>query len=116
MPSLTALEKRVHISDSALLPPQVMVEYEAPDDVTVRRVELNDLPADWARREIDTQRLGDDWLEMASEDLLLVPSVIVPIASAPDRNVLINHRRPTVARIAIIAVTPFTFDPRLFGM
>jgi len=115
VPSLAALEKRVHIGNPALLPPQVLVEYVLPDDFAVRRLEFNDLPADWARREIDTQKLGDDWLDTASEDLLIVPSVIVPIASAPDRNVLINHRRPTVAHITIIAVTPFALDPRLFA-
>jgi hypothetical protein len=38
----------------------------------------------------------------------------MPIARAADRNVLINHRHRAAARIAIIAVTPFTFDPRLF--
>jgi RES domain-containing protein len=115
VPSLAALEKRVHIGDPALLPPQVMVEYEAPDDFAVRRFEFNDLPTDWARREIDTQALGDGWLHTSREDLLIVPSVIVPIATGPDRNVLINHLRPKVARIMIIAVTPFTLDPRLFA-
>jgi RES domain-containing protein len=115
VPSLAALEKRVHVGDPALLPPQLMIEYEAPDDFAVRRVEFSDLPADWSRREIDTRKLGDNWLDMGREDLLVVPSVIVPIANAPDRNVLINHRRPTVTRITIIAVTPFTIDPRLFA-
>jgi hypothetical protein len=28
MPSLTAVEKRVHVTDSSLLPPQSMVEYD----------------------------------------------------------------------------------------
>ena len=31
-----------------------------------------------------------------------------------DRNVLINHRHSGSDRITIAAVTPFTFDPRLF--
>ena len=33
VPSLCALEKRVHVVDPALLPDQVMVEYEAPEDL-----------------------------------------------------------------------------------
>ncbi|MGH8201705.1 MAG: RES family NAD+ phosphorylase, partial [Steroidobacteraceae bacterium] len=33
VPSLAALEKRVHVSDPALLPPQSMVEYDAPDNL-----------------------------------------------------------------------------------
>jgi RES domain-containing protein len=114
VPSLSALEKRVHVSDPALLPDQAMVEYDAPDDIPMRKIEIGDLRVDWAMRETQSQRLGDEWLDRVSEAILIVPSVIMPIASALDRNVLINHRHPTAARIAIVAATPFTFDPRLF--
>jgi RES domain-containing protein len=112
--SLIALEKRVHVGDPALLPPQAMVGYEVPDGLSAHRIEIGDLPAAWTRREVDTQQKGDTWLDGAAELLLIVPSVIVPIETAPDRNVLINHRHPDAARIAIVAVVPFTLDPRLF--
>ena len=115
VPSLCALEKRVHVVDPALLPPQVMVAYEAPDRLAVRKIEISDLPSDWAAREVDTQTLGDAWLDDGDEALLIVPSVIVPLASAPDRNVLINHRARGVEAIKIIDVVPFTLDPRLFA-
>ena len=114
VPSLSALEKRVHVSDPGLLPDQAMVEYDAPDDIPIREIEIGDLPADWAMRETRSQRLGDEWLDRTSEAILIVPSVIMPIASAIDRNVLINHRHPAAARIAIVAATPFALDPRLF--
>src|SRR6202521_2473571 len=42
--SLTALEKRVHVTDPGLLPPQVLVAYELPDSVSRRTVEIEDLP------------------------------------------------------------------------
>ena len=92
-PSLAALERRVHVVDPGLLPDQVMVEDEAPDDLAKREITLDDLPFDWRRRESRTQRIGDAWLDSAVGALLVVPSVIVPVAAAPDRNVLINHRR-----------------------
>jgi len=114
VPSLSALEKRVHVSDSSLLPPQVMVGYAVPDDVPVQNISLDDLPTDWASRETHTQTLGDVWLDGGTGLLLVVPSVIIPIADAADRNVLINHRHAGSERITITAVTPFTFDPRLF--
>ena len=114
VPSLSALEKRVHVSDSSLLPPQVMVEYAVPDDVPVQNISLDDLPTDWASRDTHTQTLGDVWLDGGTGLLLVVPSVIIPIADAADRNVLINHRHAGSERITITAVTPFTFDPRLF--
>ena len=114
VPSLTALEKRVHVTDTNLLPPQAIVEYAVPDDVAAHSISFENLPSDWALREIHTQTLGDTWLDERAELILVVPSVIMPIAGAPDRNVLINHRHSGSARITITAVTPFTFDPRLF--
>jgi RES domain-containing protein len=114
VPSLAALEKRVHVTDPGLLPPQVLVAYDAPDDISLRAINIKDLPGEWVSRETYTQKLGNDWLKAGSEVILIVPSAIVPIASAPDRNVLINHRYAEVARIDIIDVFPFTLDPRLF--
>ena len=114
VPSLAALEKRVHVTDTSLLPPQAMVEYGVPDDVPVHNISFDRLPNDWTSREARTQKLGDAWLDECTELILVVPSVIMPIASAPDRNVLINHRHSGSARITITAVTPFTFDLRLF--
>jgi RES domain-containing protein len=114
VPSLAALEKRVHVLDPALLPPQTMVEYEIPDDISVRTLQIHDLPADWATRETESQKLGDEWLDKGAEAILVVPSVVVPIPNAPDRNVLINHRHAAAARITITAAIPFTLDPRLF--
>jgi RES domain-containing protein len=113
-PSLAALEKRVHVTDPALLPAQVMVEYDVPDDLPQRVLEVDELPADWATRETTTQRIGDAWLDATGEALLFVPSVIVPLANALERNVLINHRHSASPRISFIAATPFTLDPRLF--
>jgi RES domain-containing protein len=114
VPSLTALEKRVHVTDTSLLAPQAMVEYAVPNDAPMHTITFSDLPSDWASREMHTQKLGDGWLDERTELILVVPSVIMPIASASDRNVLINHRHSAIARITVTAITPFTFDPRLF--
>src|SRR5258708_26158464 len=91
VPSLTALEKRVHVIDANLLPPQAMVEYDAPNDIAIERIEIDRLPIGWTADEFLTQQLGDAWLHSTAAVLLVVPSVIVPLASAPARNVLINH-------------------------
>jgi RES domain-containing protein len=115
VPSLCALEKRVHILDPALLPNQVMVEYEAPEDLPKREITLADLPADWGRRETLTQRIGDNWFEAGRDTLLVVPSVIVPLAAAADRNILVNHRHTGAARIRTVSAISFTLDPRLFA-
>ena len=112
--SLAALEKRVHVTNPALLPPQSMVEYEAPDDLPQRTIERNALASDWVRREVDTQRLGDQWLDSMAEALLVVPSVIMPLSNAPDLNVLVNHRHPDVPRIRILRIVSFELNPGLF--
>ena len=114
VPSLAALEKRVHVTDPALLPPQAMVAYELPDGISNRTIEIADLLPDWAAHETHTQAIGDGWLDSVAEVLLFVPSVVIPIANVFDRNVLINHRIATVASIKIAEITPFTLDLRLF--
>jgi RES domain-containing protein len=114
VPSLAALEKRVHVGDPALLPPLAMVAYAVPDDLALRRIELADLPADWVSRETETQIRGDTWLDAISEPLLMVPSAVVPLDLAADRNVLVNHRHPDTRRIVTAGVIAFTLDPRLF--
>jgi RES domain-containing protein len=114
VPSLAALEKRVHVTDAEELPPQVMVAYDVPDDIAVRTIDISTLPPDWTRRETHTQRLGNEWLDAGEEAILIMPSVVMPIAEAADRNALINHRRPDATRITIAHVISFTLDPRLF--
>jgi RES domain-containing protein len=114
VPSLAALEKRVHVTEPRLLPPQALVEYDAPDDVITHTISIGSLPSDWVVRETHSQALGDEWLDEAAQAILIVPSVIMPISSSMDRNVLINHRHHHARRITISAVTPFTLDPRLF--
>jgi RES domain-containing protein len=47
VPSLAALEKRVHFRDPGLLPPQVMVAYNVPDDISKRRIDVHELPENW---------------------------------------------------------------------
>src|SRR5215471_18233862 len=84
VPSLAALEKRVHVTDPRLLPQLMMVEYDAPDDLPRETVEIAGLPTDWIAREVDTQRIGDRWLDSISETLLVVPSVILPLPTALD--------------------------------
>ena len=109
-----ALDKRVHVVGPALLPEQVMVEYEASDDLAKREIRLGDLPPDWGKRETRTQHIGDAWLDAAVVTLRVMPSVIAPVAAAPDRDVLINHRHADVGRVRIVGTMSFTLDPRLF--
>jgi len=115
VPSLSALEKRVHFSDPDLLPSQMMVEYEAPDDLQKYEVRQEALSQDWVRQVTETRRIGDLWLGSGSTALLVIPSAIMAIEAAPDRNLLVNHRHRDTAVIRIVDAVPFTLDPRLFA-
>jgi RES domain-containing protein len=114
-PSLCVLEKLVHVEDPALMPALAMVVYDVPDTTPITRRALSDLPEDWRRRESDTQRMGDEWLEGLEHALLFVPSAIVAIDDSPDCNVIVNHRHPAAAAIRIERIDPFELDVRLLG-
>lgn len=113
-PSLCVLEKLVHVQDPDLLPALVMVRYEVPDELATEIISVTDLPDLWRLQESRTQQRGDQWHVAMNAPLLRVPSAIVPLDGSPDQNVLINHRHPAAARIAIAATEPFVLDPRLF--
>jgi len=112
-PSLCVLEKLVHVEDPDLLPDLVMVRYEVPDHLGVETISLADLPPDWRSRESLTQQRGDDWQRSGRTALLDVPSAVVPLDGAPDRNVVINHRHPETGSIALSRAETFLLDPRL---
>jgi RES domain-containing protein len=113
-PALCVLEKLVHIEDPTLLPALMMVRYDAPDDLAVETLGLDDLPAEWRQQEGWTQQRGDQWHRSLSTPLLRVPSAVVPVDQSPDMNILINHTHQMAARISIVAVEPFVLDPCLF--
>lgn len=113
-PALCVLEKLVHIEDPDLLPPFVMVRYDVPDDLGIEALSVGDLPQSWRLQESWTQQRGDQWHSALDAPLLRVPSAIVPLDGSPDMNMLINHRHPSVERIAIVAAEPFVLDVRLF--
>jgi RES domain-containing protein len=115
VPSLAALEKRVHVLSPSLLPPQNLVAIDVPDDAHRKVIAITGLPPDWTFREAHTQALGDAWLDAALELLLFVPSVILPFADVPEQNVLINHRAAGAGRVSVAEASPFTLDPRLFS-
>ena len=101
-PALCVLEKLAHIEDARLLPDDtVLVRYDVPDDLPVEESPLDGLPESWPADERLTRSIGDAWLDGVSACLLRVPSVIVPIPDADDRNILVNHRHEDAARIAI---------------
>lgn len=115
VPSLCMLEKLVHIEDLTLLPDNLaLVQYRVPDDVALTCWEPGEpLSDDWRLNPAYARALGADWVDANDGPLLCIPSVVCPSAEPMDRNVMINHAHPDAARIEIVTVEPFQFDPRL---
>jgi RES domain-containing protein len=86
-----------------------LLRIEAPDDVNVERVSLDQLPADWPDKTEVTRALGDSWLNSVSAALLTVPSAIVPETS----NVLLNPAHRDAKRIVIVQAGEHAIDRRL---
>lgn len=94
-------------------PPEDLVASPAdvPDSVTISRVTIGDLPADWRRYPAPEllADIGTDWAREGRTPLLAVPSAVVP----QETNYLLNPRHPDVKAIRIGRAEPFRFDPRM---
>jgi RES domain-containing protein len=86
-----------------------LLKIEAPDDVNVERVSVDQLPADWPDKTEVTRALGDSWINSVSAALLTVPSAIVPETF----NVLLNPAHQDAKRIVIVQAGEHAIDRRL---
>ena len=106
----------MHIGDPRLLPNDTMLAcYEVPDDVAVESLRPEQVPDDWRNMPHMPQSMGDAWLRGLTAPLWSVPSAVVPIAHADDRNLLVNHLHEDAGRISIFRADRFEYDPRLFS-
>lgn len=103
-PSLALIEVMVHLDLTPELLPEGyrLLTIEVPDGATHALNETPILPAECVR-------IGDAFLERATELVLSVRSVIVP----QERNALINVRHADADRMQILADVAFRFDARL---
>lgn len=110
-PAAALLEILVHFEiDIQDLPLRYrLLKIEAPDDVHVERVSVDQLPGDWPERTEMTRALGDGWLTRGSSALLSVPSAIVPETF----NVLLNPAHQDAKRVVIVETGEHAIDPRL---
>jgi RES domain-containing protein len=110
-PAAALLEILVHFEiDIQALPVRYrLLKIEAPDDVLVQRVSVDQLPVDWTQKTEVTRALGDRWLAQGSGALLSVPSAIVPETF----NILVNPAHQDAARIVVVHAGEHAIDPRL---
>jgi RES domain-containing protein len=110
--STAALEILVHAGTPRAIPrDELAISVWIPDELTMDRVDISNLPDDW--QEIDHPAclaIGDAWIEEQRSAVLDVPSAVVP----QERNLLLNPRHPDYARIDTSDLgIAFRWDPRL---
>jgi RES domain-containing protein len=107
--SLAMLEMLVQ--DEPLRARYVMIDVQIPKRVTIDRIKVDDLPADWrgvAAREA-LQSIGTKWAAQQSAAILAVPSAVIP----SEFNYLLNPLHPDFVRIRIGRPEKVVTDRRL---
>jgi RES domain-containing protein len=109
--ALAALEALVHFSPSLAPRDLVALTLDVPDDVGVEDARISRLPKHWFDH-VDIpecRAIGDAWVGATSSALLRVPAAPVP----REFNYLINPLHADAARVKVVDVESFRFDPRL---
>lgn len=110
--SLAMAEVAVHFSLATLPSDYVMMTIHIPDDISIQKYSLSNLPADWNAfpHPATTQDIGDRFVAANTYCVLQIPSVV----TRGDYNILINPNYPDFSGIKIIATEKFPFDKRIF--
>lgn len=110
--SLTMAEVAVHFSVSTIPEDYVMIAIFIPDDVSMKKIELSELPPNWNAfpHPQTTQFVGDKFILENKYCVLQIPSSV----TQGDFNLLINPNHIDIKKINIIEIAKFTFDRRLF--
>jgi RES domain-containing protein len=111
--SLAMLEYFVHLDPEDAPDDLVLATADVPDSVSRKRLEVDDLPADWRRIPAPPglAQIGDDFVKKAESCLLLVPSTL----AVHENNWLINPQHVEFKEITLNAAEPLHYDPRMFG-
>ncbi|TDN94980.1 hypothetical protein DET49_10346 [Salegentibacter sp. 24] len=87
------------------------VEINIPEDIEILELKHKDLPEDWDSKPpiLETQFIGDDFVNDNEAAVLKVPSSIVK----SEFNYLINPNHPDSKKITVVSKIPLKFDERL---
>ena len=112
--ALAMAEVAVHLSLGLLPKDYEMVELEIPGEVSLMSLTSANLPLGWNSfpHLLQTQRIGDKFVEATESCVLQVPSAVVP----GDFNFLLNPAHPDFERIQLKSRVAFPFDSRFFGV
>lgn len=111
--ALCTTEIAVHTPLGNIPADYMLVAIFIPDDITVKKLALSDLPSDWRTfpHTRSTHQIGDNFVQLNKFLGMKVPSVVVQ----GDFNFVINPGHKDFNRISIQSVEPFSFNDRLFA-
>jgi len=87
-----------------------LLKIEAPDDISIARIDAASLPENWRQDSFWSRSRGDDWLAAGQQALLEVPSAILPDTC----NILLNPLHRDAQRLRILSRAAYAYDQRLF--
>jgi len=105
------LEILVHANLNRLPRTYAVLTIEIPDDLTVERLALSNLPGWDAPNQAVSRAFGDRWLAEARTAVLMVPSLVT---QGREHNVLLNPACPEFAHLRHTGPEPVRWDERLF--
>jgi RES domain-containing protein len=110
--SLAMAEVAVHFTLATLPGDYMMVTIFIPDDISIQKLNVVDLPPDWNTfpHPSTTQIIGDQFIANNKFCVLQIPSAV----TKGDYNLLINPNHADFKRIKITTKDKFPFDKRIF--
>lgn len=106
--ALAFAEVFVHLKLHRIPSDMMMVTLRLPEDTAVVQVQLEEDIRDCPLH--ITQKLGDDFVKNPFQFAMSVPSYVIE----GEHNILINPEHPSIEKIIIENIQPFSFDERLF--
>ena len=110
--SLAMAEVAVHFTLATLPSDYVMTTIFIPEDISLQKLIVKDLPKDWNAfpHPSSTLAIGDIFIANNKFCVLQIPSVV----TQGDFNLLINPNHSEFLKIRIMAIEKFPFDKRIF--
>ena len=110
--SLAMAEVAVHLTLATLPDDYMLVTIFIPDEVSIQKIELSNLPHDWNTfpHPMSTQATGDNFALENKFCILQIPSVV----TKGDYNFLLNPNHGDFNKIKILSIEKFPFDKRIF--
>lgn len=110
--ALATMEVAVHLDLNQDLPTdRFYLEIDIPEGIEILELDVTDLPKNWNIKppSLETQFIGDSFVNSNEFAVLRVPSSIVP----PEYNYLINPKHADASKIKVVSKESMKFDKRI---